>query len=85
MYTSSQCYMPCLVEIGPPVLDKIFRRFLKGFTLYGHGGHLGHVTWIIYVYIGSPTKRFQRSRSLKLWTTDGRWTAKDGRRSMAIL
>ena len=23
------------------------------FTIYGHGGHLGHVTWIIYIYIGS--------------------------------
>ena len=21
-----------------------FRRFLKGFTIYGHGGHLGHIT-----------------------------------------
>ena len=30
------------------------RRFLKGFTIYGHGGHLGHVTWIIYIYIGYP-------------------------------
>ena len=20
------------------------------FTLYGHGGHLDHVTWIVYVY-----------------------------------
>ena len=20
------------------------RRYLKGFTIYGHGGHLGHVT-----------------------------------------
>ena len=24
------------------------------FTIYGHGGHLGHVTWIIYIYIGNP-------------------------------
>ena len=22
--------------------------FLKVFTIYGHGGHLGHVTWTIY-------------------------------------
>ena len=29
-------------------------RFLKVFTIYGHGGHLGHVTWIIYIHIGSP-------------------------------
>ena len=24
------------------------------FTIYGHGGHLGHVTWIIYKHIDSP-------------------------------
>ena len=24
------------------------------FTIYGHGGNLGHVTWIIYIYIGNP-------------------------------
>ena len=28
--------------------------FLMVFTIYGHGGHLGHVTWIIYVHIGFP-------------------------------
>ena len=22
------------------------------FTIYGHGGHLGHVTWITYIHIG---------------------------------
>ena len=22
---------------------------LKVFTIYGHGGHLGHVTWTIYI------------------------------------
>ena len=22
--------------------------FFKVFTIYGHGGHLGHVTWTIY-------------------------------------
>ena len=22
--------------------------FFKFFTMYGHGGHLGHVTWTIY-------------------------------------
>ena len=30
--------------IGPPVLEKIFEGF---FTIYGHGGHLGHVTRIL--------------------------------------
>ena len=24
------------------------------FYIYGHGGHLGHVTWIIYIHIGYP-------------------------------
>ena len=30
---------------------KIFEGF---FAIYEHGGHLGHVTWIIYIYIGYP-------------------------------
>ena len=30
--------------------------FLKVFTIYVRGGHLGHMTWIIYIYIGSPFK-----------------------------
>ena len=33
------------------------RRFLKVFTIYGHGGHLGHVTWTIYTNFGSPFPR----------------------------
>ena len=48
--TLVQVYMPSFVEIGPLVLKKI----LKGFTIYGHGGHPGHVTLIIYVFIGYP-------------------------------
>ena len=28
--------------------------FLKAFTIYGHGGHLGHVTWTIYINFCSP-------------------------------
>ena len=32
------------MEIGPPVLEKIFEGV---FTIYGHGGHLGHVTSIL--------------------------------------
>ena len=43
MGRSSQCYIPSFMEIGPPVPEKI----LKGFTIYGHGGHLGHVTSIM--------------------------------------
>ena len=36
--------MPSFVEIGPPNPEKkIFEGF---FTIYGRGGHLGHVTSI---------------------------------------
>ena len=41
--------MPIFVEIGPPVLKK--KIFLRVFTIHGHGGHLGHVTWISYIYV----------------------------------
>ena len=27
---------------------------LKVFLIYGRGGHLGHVTWTIYIYFLSP-------------------------------
>ena len=43
--------MPSFDEIGLLIPEKkIFERF---FTIYGHGGHLGRVFWIIYTYIGS--------------------------------
>ena len=32
-------------------------EFLKVFTIYGHGGHLGHVTWTIYIIFRSPFPR----------------------------
>ena len=42
MGRSPQCYIPSFVEIGQPVPEKkIFEGF---FTIYGRGGHLGHVT-----------------------------------------
>ena len=31
--------------------------FLKVFTIYGHSGHLGHVTWIIYINFRSTFPR----------------------------
>ena len=34
------------------------RVVFKGFYhIYGHGGHLGHVTWTIYTNINSPFLR----------------------------
>ena len=29
----------------------------KVFTIYGHGGHLDHVTWTIYINFRSPFPR----------------------------
>ena len=45
MCLSSRCYISSFVEIGPSVPKKIF----KGFTIYGHGGYLGHVTSIMSI------------------------------------
>ena len=42
------------VEIGPPVLEK---KIFKVFTIYGHGSHLGHVTWTVYINFRSPFPR----------------------------
>ena len=40
---SPKCYIPSFVEIDKPVA----KTNLKGFTIYGRGGHLGHVTSIM--------------------------------------
>ena len=45
MGCSPRCYIPSFVEIDLPVPEK---KILKGFfTLYGHGGHLDHMTSIM--------------------------------------
>ena len=31
--------------------------FFRVSTIYGHGGHLGHVTWTIYINFRSPFPR----------------------------
>ena len=36
--------------IGPLVLEK---KIFKVFTIYGHGGHLGHVTLLICINVHS--------------------------------
>ena len=82
--------MPSFKIIGLPVLEK---KILKLFTIYGLGGHLGHVTWTIYINFCSPFPRrlhikfgFDwpggfRGGGLKLWTDDD----DDVRRTMGIL
>ena len=45
---------------------------MKVFTIYGHGGHLGHVTWTIYIYFVSA---FPRGLHIKFgydWPSDFR-------------
>ena len=42
--------MPGFRIIGLLVLEK---NIFKVFAIYSHGGHLGHVTWTIYINIGS--------------------------------
>ena len=39
MCLSPRCYIPSFMKMGLPVLEI--------FTIYGHGGHLGHVTRIM--------------------------------------
>ena len=55
------------VELESPMLHAMFQDhrtsgsgeedFLKVFTIYGHDGHLGHVTWTIYINFHSPFPR----------------------------
>ena len=46
--------MPSFKIIGLLVLEK---KIFKVFIIYGHGGHLGHVTWTIYINFRSPFLR----------------------------
>ena len=47
--------MPSIKIKGLPVLEKkIFEVF---FFIYGHGGHLGHVTWTIFTNSLLPCQR----------------------------
>ena len=46
--------MPSFKIIGLLVLEK---NIFKVFNIYGHGGHLGHVTWTIYINFPSPFPR----------------------------
>ena len=52
MGRSPRCYIPSFVKIGSGEED-----FLRVFTIYGRGGHLGHVTWTIYINFRSPFPR----------------------------
>ena len=45
--------MPSFKIIGLLVLKK---KTSKDFTIYGHGGHHGTVTWTLYMNFHSPSK-----------------------------
>ena len=88
MGRSPRCYIPSFVKIGSPVLEK---KIFEGFLL--HGGHLGHVTWTIYINFRSPFPRrlhikfgfdwpsgFRGEDVWKCEGTDGRRRRTDGRR-----
>ena len=61
---------------------------MKGFYIYGRGGHLGHVTWTIYINtfvppsIGGSTKNLAligQAVSEKMFEKCGRTTEDEGR------
>ena len=45
-----------LKATGQCVLERYLSATM-GFTIYGHGGHFGHVTWTIYTNLHSPFPR----------------------------
>ena len=82
---SPKCYIPSFVEFGPLVPDKT--KFDEMFTIYGHGSHLGYVSFPISLEASHKiwlrlAKRFLR-RCLIIVNYDGPTT--NGRRSMGIL
>ena len=87
--------MPSFNIIVHLVLEK---KIFKVFTIYGHGCHLGHVTWTIYINFRSPfPRRLHKNLALigqavseekTFEIVDGRTTTTeddDGRRTMGII
>ena len=54
-------YMPSFLEISPPVPEK---KIFKVFTIYGCGGHLGHVTQMLRTNVRS-SYMYLRRRHIK--------------------
>ena len=55
MSKSPRCYIPSFVEIGLPSPEKKIFEWVS--TIYGHGGHLGHVTQMPRTNFCSPYPR----------------------------
>ena len=47
-----QCQVPWQTAFGPR------EEHLKGFTIYGHGHHLGHVIRTVFTNLRSPSYEF---------------------------
>ena len=68
MGLSPQCFIPNVVEVRPPVPEKkIF--FYDFYHIYGHGGHLGNVTWTIYINFGYPFLRMLHMKFSFDWSS----------------
>ena len=72
------------MEISQSVLEKIFDMV---FTIYGHGGHLGHVTQMREQTLVPPTHRGSAEKLaligqavLEIFQSGGRRPRTDGRR-----
>ena len=61
-YKSPRCYIPNVIEINHPIPEK--KISLRFFTTNGHGSHLGHVIWTIYINFGSP---LSKGTTYKIW------------------
>ena len=57
--------MPSFKIIGLLVLEK---NIFKVFTIYGHGGHLCHVIWTIYINFLS---HLAKEAAHKIWASIG--------------
>ena len=56
-----------------------WRRFLKAFAIYNYGGHLGHVTWTIYINLRFPFLRVLHMKFGFGWQNGFREDVDDGR------
>ena len=62
---SPKCYIPSFIKIGPLIPEKdIFKGF---YQIYGHGGHLGHLTWAIYTILIRFIQTFYKDTTYKIW------------------
>ena len=64
-------------KLSCPSINWFWRRYLEAITIYGCGGHTGHVTWTVWTYFCSPQPRrlhmkcgYNRLRGFWFWGDD---------------